>query len=279
MEAETNEATTGDLVDGTFVAKVDTIPKGCSDYISNEDGDLVVSDGAQGDWRCAGTTIMEFGFELTQDEPDVQQGHVLCRVPFETVGSEIHAHLDYVVEVDDADNLGLGFCIYIVDPSVPGWDRLFDGSGPLGFNGKTGALLGVGIDLDGSFGGEANHVVIKSVGGDQLCSAALSCAHPTPMILDPDDPDCEMPEWRRVGIRFDIEAHSVDVKVGGEMIIEGFHLGAIKIPNNICIGVCGATSADKHAHLCVNDIVLIDEDDEGGVDISLDAVEISASFS
>merc|ERR1712086_1165600 len=82
----------------------------------------------------------------------------------------------------------------------------------------------------------------------------------------------EMPEWRRVGIRFDIEAHSVDVKVGGEMVIEGFHLGAIKIPNNICIGVCGATSADKHAHLCVNDIVLIDEDDEGeevGLDVSL----------
>merc|ERR1740130_660292 len=34
VQAETNEATTGDLVDGTFVAKVDTIPKGCSDYIS-----------------------------------------------------------------------------------------------------------------------------------------------------------------------------------------------------------------------------------------------------
>ena len=66
---------------------------------------------------------MEFDFELTQDKATAQQGHVLCRVPFDTAGSELHAHLDYVVEADSEDSysLGCGFCIYIVDPSVPGW--------------------------------------------------------------------------------------------------------------------------------------------------------------
>merc|ERR1711935_157674 len=260
------EATEGEVVDGTFIATCTNIPEGCNDYASNEDGELTLSEDreVQGDWRCAGSTVMEFGFELTQDEPSAQQGHVLCRVPFDTKGSELHAHLDYVVEADNVDSLGCGFCIYLVDPSVPGWDRLFDGGGPLGFDGKTGALLGVGIDLDGAFGGEPNHVVIKSASGEQLTAAPISCDRCTPMLADEDDPDEEVPEWRKVKIRLDIESNTCDVKVGGETVIEGFHLEGITIPSNVCIGVCGATSGESTGHLCVNDIVLIDEDEDDG---------------
>ena len=36
--------------------------------------------------RCAGNTVVEYGFELTQDEAG-QEGHLLCRVPFTTSGT------------------------------------------------------------------------------------------------------------------------------------------------------------------------------------------------
>ena len=37
---------------------------------------------------------------------------------------------------DAAEGGGQGICLYLLDPSVPGWDRDFDGSGPLGFVGE-----------------------------------------------------------------------------------------------------------------------------------------------
>merc|ERR1712166_1647425 len=131
------------------------IPKGCIDY-GMKDGKLVLLNGAgleEGDWRMSGTPIpkLGYGFELTQDE-DNQEGHLMCRVPFEAKGSELHASLEYSMKPKSAaEGGGQGLCIYLVDPSIAGWDRHFDGTGPLGFVGKKGAIVGVGIDCTGKF--------------------------------------------------------------------------------------------------------------------------------
>merc|ERR1711990_898314 len=101
------------------------VPSGCSDY-GVVDGKLQKLD-HEGDWRMAGTGRVGFGFELTQDE-DNQEGHLLCRVPFEAKGAELHASLEYVMKPKSADEGGgQGLCVYLVDPSVRGWDRKFDG--------------------------------------------------------------------------------------------------------------------------------------------------------
>ena len=62
-------------------------------------------------------------------------------------------------------------CVDLVDPSVGGWDTHFDGSGPLGFVGKAGAILGVGIDCTGNFcEGEPSSIAIKRASdGKLLC--------------------------------------------------------------------------------------------------------------
>ena len=126
------------------------VPAGCTDY-KVQGGKLMPSDQEE-NWRCSGSTVVKFGFELTQDK-DNQEGHLLCRVPFQCRSNEIHASLEYVMEPKSAaEGGGQGLCVYLVDPSVPGWDRHFDGSGPMGFVGKKGAILGVGIDMTGEFG-------------------------------------------------------------------------------------------------------------------------------
>ena len=66
-------------------------------------------------------------------------------------------------------NGGEGLCVYLLDPSVPGWDRHFDGSGPLGFVGKKGAIVGVGIDCSGDFSnGKPGSIAIKRASDNTL---------------------------------------------------------------------------------------------------------------
>ena len=80
------------------------------------------------------------------------------------------------------------------------------------------------------------------------------------MVADEDGDDT--PEWRRVKIRIDVENDTCDVTVGGETVLEGVSLPAGIIPSIMCIGVCATAAAGKFARLCVNDIVLIDEDED-----------------
>ena len=56
---------------------------------------------------------------------------MLCRFPFETSRSEVFAaQLEYVMEPNaSAAAGGQGLCVYLLDPSVPGWDWKFDGAG------------------------------------------------------------------------------------------------------------------------------------------------------
>jgi len=238
----------------------DTIPDGCADW-GMVDDEMEQSE-TQADWRCAGNpcTTMEFGFELTQDEPEAQQGHVLCRVPFETKGSEIHALLEYVVETESEDSVGEGFTVYILDPAIRGWDREFEGTGPIGYKGKKAAVLGVAVDLTGNVIGEANHVAILSADGTVLHKAPMGCDIITPMCIDEDGD--EVNEWRKMKIKFNVENQTCTVNIAGNDLLTDVSVAEISLPGVICMGVVGGSNPDNFAHICVNDISLIDEDQE-----------------
>ena len=213
------------------------IPKGCMDY-GVVGGKLEKLD-HEGDWRMAGHAKLGQGFELTQDADD-QEGHLLCRVPFEAKGAELHASLEYsMTPKSAAQGGGQGLCIYLVDPSVAGWDRHFDGSGPLGFVGKKGAIVGVGIDCTGKFckGKPASIAVKRASDGELLCKpVALEGGVVTPGH-----------EFREVKIKFDIEENKIDVTIGGKKVLDDIKFKGIKIPKTVCIGVCAGT-ADGHTN-------------------------------
>lgn len=177
------------------------------------------------------------------------QGHVLCRVPLETAGSEILANLEYVVEAETAETVGEGLCVYLVDPSVDGWDQHFNGDGPMGFVGKKGVVLGVVIDLTGNLCGEANHAAIVSASGDVVHKCALSCEP-----ITPED------EWRQVGLKFNIKTNTCDMTIEDEAVMTKIPLGGVEIPGKVCIGVCAGSNEKQHALICVNDLYIVDED-------------------
>lgn len=221
------------------------------------DGSMVPSDEPL-DWRSAGTTKVGKGFELVQDLPN-QEGHLLCLVPFESTGSHVYVTLDYLTE-SQANQSGNGLCIYLMDPAVSGWDCLFDGSGMLGFGGKCGALLGVGLDLSGEFSGVENAVVVKRASDSELlCDPA-----PVPDGLGTNG------EWRNIHVKFDIEDHNIDVKVGGIKLLDDvpIRLGnwadgtQINVPRRLCVAVCAGTGARKTSKICVNRLRLQGEDAE-----------------
>jgi len=243
------------------------VPKGCTDY-KVEDGALVPSEHEE-DWRTAGHTKVEYGFELTQDE-DNQQGWLLCRVPFEATADVIFASLEYVMEPKAYDEGGgQGLCICILDPSIPGWDRKFDGKGPLGFVGKTGAVLGIGVDCTGTFcEGEPASVAVKRASDGKLIGGPVA-------IKQTDDGKgvtgvkTGIEDWRKVKVKFDIEEMKVDVKIGGHKYLDDVKIDlgdGKKLPKVVCIGVCAGTADGKTNHICVNDVKLEaeDEDDEDG---------------
>ena len=198
----------------------------------------------EGDWRCAGNAKVGFGFELTQDKDD-QEGHLLCRVPFTAKGSEIHASFEYVMKPKSAaEGGGQGLCIYLVDPTVAGWDRHFDGSGPLGFVGKAGAIVGVGIDCTGTFcEGQPASIAIKRAKDSQLL------CDPIPLeggVVTRGN------EWRKVKVKFDIEENKCDVTIGGVKVLDDIKFEGIKIPKTVAIGVCAGTADGKTNMICVN---------------------------
>jgi len=224
------------------------IPKNCIDY-GMKGGKLVMLDGVgleQGDWRMSGTPIprLGYGFELTQDE-DNQEGHLMCRVPFEAKGSELHASLEYSMKPKSAsEGGGQGLCVYLVDPSIAGWDRHFDGTGPLGFVGKKGAIVGVGIDCTGEFceGKPASIAVKRASDGKLLCD-------PVPLkggVATREN------EWREVKIKFDIEENKIDVTIGGKKVLDDIKFKGIRIPKQVCIAVCAGTQGGKTNKMCVN---------------------------
>lgn len=149
---------------------------------------------------------------------------------------------------------GQGLCVYLVDPSIPGWDRQFDGTGPLGFVGKTGTIVGVGIDCTGEFcGGNPSCVAVKAANGDLLCD-------PVNMEHGVYTPKEEY--WRKIHIKFDIEDNNCDVKIGGHKILDNVKFEGVKIPNTVCVGVCAGTTGEHFNHMCVNKLKLLAELDD-----------------
>jgi len=219
------------------------VPKGCTDY-GVVGGKLKPLD-EEGDWRMAGTGKVGFGFELTQDKDD-QEGHLLCRVPFEAKGAELHASLEYVMKPKSAaEGGGQGLCIYLVDPAVEGWDRMFDGSGPLGFVGKAGAIVGVGIDCTGEFcEGQPASIAIKRASDSKLL------CDPVPLEGGVVTRDDEL--WRKVKIKFDIEENKCDVTIGGVKVLDDIPFEGVKIPKRVCIAVCAGTAGGHTNMMCVN---------------------------
>jgi hypothetical protein len=220
------------------------VPEGCHDY-GVVGGKLKEVSPAEGDWRCAGDAKVGFGFELTQDKDD-QEGHLLCRVPFEAKGAELYVTLEYVMEPKSAaEGGGQGLCIYLVDPSVEGWDRAFDGSGPLGFVGKAGAIVGVGIDCTGDFcEGQPASIAIKRASDSKLL------CDPVPLEGGVVTRADEL--WRKVKVKFDIEDNTCDVTIGGVKVLDDIKFEGVKIPKKVCIAVCAGTTGGHNNHMCVN---------------------------
>merc|ERR1712086_413768 len=225
------------------------VPRGCTDFglINGKFGPL----DCEGDLRCAGNTKIGFGFELTQDIDD-QQGHLLCRVPLVATGAEIHCSFEYLMKPKACDeNGGQGLCVYLIDPSVAGWDRKFDGTGPLGFVGKAGAIVGVGIDCTGEFcDGQPASIALKRANDAKLLCDPV---HLEGGVVTKDD------KWRKVEIKFDIEENKCDVTIGGEKVLDDIPFEGIKIPSTVCIGVCAGTSHGKSNHMCVNNLKIKNE--------------------
>lgn len=206
-------------------------------------------------WRSSGHTKVKFGFELTQDKDD-QEGHLLCRHPFTAKGTEIFASFVYVMQPKSAaEGGGQGLCIYLCDPSVRGWDRHFDGSGPLGFIGKKGAILGVGIDCTGDFcQGSPSSIVIKGA-----ADGALLC---DPVVLAGGVVTRKEDYWRQVKVKFDIADNTCDVTVGGVKVLDNIKLEGVQIPKTVCVGVCAGTAGGKTNRMCVNKLKLKSQDDD-----------------
>merc|ERR1712166_315361 len=230
------------------------IPAGCTDY-KVEGGKLVPCKTQPGIWRLAGDTTVGYGFELTQNKPDKQTGHIMGLQPFTATGDDIVCTLEYVSEPKSAaESGGQGLCIYLLDPEVEGWDSTFDGSGPLGFVGKTGAIVGVGIDCTGEFcGGQPSSVAIKRASDSQLLCDPVQLE--TGVVTEKED------FWRKVKIKFDIEDNTCDVTIGGVKVLDDIKFTGIKIPKTVCVGVCAGTADGKTNNICINKLKLKSEDD------------------
>eukprot|EP00658_Telonema_sp_P-2_P067409 TRINITY_DN56316_c0_g1_i1.p2 TRINITY_DN56316_c0_g1~~TRINITY_DN56316_c0_g1_i1.p2 ORF type:complete len:218 (-),score=56.84 TRINITY_DN56316_c0_g1_i1:133-786(-) len=148
---------------------------------------------------------------------------------------------------------GAGLCAYLLDPSVEGWQSKFDGTGHMGFVGKTGAIIGIALDNTGDFTGGADkedHLTIKRVNGVQLKTQKIEGGFMT-----------EDEEWKQVHIKFDLADMKCDVKLDGKTIMDNIEFGDIKIPSKLCLAVCGAAT-DKDFRIAVNDVKLENMDEE-----------------
>ena len=238
-----------------------SMPMGCTDCGMgqvNGKRKLLKLDG-EGDWRMAGTGKLGYGFELTQDKDD-QEGHLLCRVPFKAKSSEVHVSLEYVMEPKSAaEGGGQGMCVYLVDPSVAGWDRHFDGTGPLGFVGKSGAIVGVGIDCTGEF-------CQGKDGSIQAASIAIKRANDGELLCDPVQIEGGVVTrkedfWRKVKVKFDIVKNKCDVTIGDVKVLDDIKFDGVTIPKTVCVGVCAGTTAGKTNRMCVNKVKIKAKED------------------
>ena len=140
---------------------------------------------------------------------------------------------------------GQGMCLYLCDPTVTDWDRRFDGTGILGFVGKCGAVIGVGIDCTGMFcDSPASFAALK-----RASDGALLC---DPNVLEGGVATGSDELWRTVNIRFDIRASTCDVTIGDIKVLDNVKHSGVQIPEVVCVGVCAGTAYGKTNHICID---------------------------
>merc|ERR1711865_1036976 len=100
--------------------------------------------------------------------------------------------------------------------------------GPLGFVGKTGAILGVGIDCTGEFcEGKPSSVAIKRASDSKLLCDPVELKGG--VVTKKED------FWRKVKIKFDIEDNKCDVTIGDVKVLDDIKFEGITIPKEVCI--------------------------------------------
>ena len=125
--------------------------------------------------------------------------------------------------------------------------------GPLGFVGKIGAIVGVGIDCTGEFcGGQPSSVAVKrSTDNKLLCE---------PVVLEMGVVTRKKGGyWREVKINFDLEHNTCTAVIGGVTVLDHVHLPGITIPKKVCVAVCAGTEAGRTNRICVNGLKLQSE--------------------
>ena len=137
-----------------------------------------------------------------------------------------------------------GFCVYLLDASVPGWDTKLDGSGIFGALGKTGAVLAIGFDILGKFAGKPDHLAVKSAQDGKTIGAAVEVAEG---IVTAED------DWRQVEIVCDLSEHTCTVSINQEEIVQ-WYLDGITIPHKVCAAVSGANTSSVIGGICVNQL-------------------------
>lgn len=185
-----------------------------------------------------------------------QEGHMLCRVPFETDDKKLEVKLEYMTCSKDNCEPGEGFCVYLVDPSVEGWDTDFNGEGPVGFQGKAGAVVGCFVDIGGKVCGDKNHCAIKGPTlADKDCVAKKKVE---------EDDIMTNGEWKEIKIGFDTDDGEIDFKIDGKKMcddVKWHGKDGMKIPKTVSVGICAATSGDRCCEIRVNDLKITYKDD------------------
>jgi len=178
-----------------------------------------------------------------------QEGHLLCRIPFQTEDKKLEVTLEYMTCAKDNTEPGEGFCVYLVDPSVEGWDTDFDGEGPVGFQGKSGAVVGCFVDIGGKVSGDKNHCCVKGPDlKDKDCVAKKK--------VDANDIMTDG-KWKEIKISFDTDDGEIDFKIDGVKVCDDVKWkgkDGMTLPKNVAVGICGATSGDHCCEIRVHDL-------------------------
>ena len=151
-------------------------------------------------------------------------------------------------ESNDSTDTGCAVCLYLLDPSVGGWDTEFDGAMAGGFVGKRGALVAVVIDLTGEFSeGHADSVVVR-----RACDNELLCQ---PVQLEGGVlTTCVEDHWREVDVEFDVVTNTCVVRVGGAVMLDCVKLDGVQIPRCVSVGVSVCRANKACGCICVNSV-------------------------
>ena len=115
--------------------------------------------------------------------------------------------------------------------------------------GKTGSIVGVGIDCTGEFcGGQPSSVAVKRSSDNKLLCE--------PVVLEMGVVTPRDDYWRAVKINFDLEHNTCTAVIGGVIVLDRVHMPGIAIPKKVCVAVCAAGCTNR---ICVNGLKLKSE--------------------